>query len=78
MDDRVQAITNMPPPVNVSKLRAFLGMINFYVFTKSLDSASSSVQVAEERSPVEVAGKGTGSIRSSQSITDVSKSPGTL
>ena len=30
MDDRVQAITNLPPPVNVSKLRAFLGTINFY------------------------------------------------
>ena len=30
MDDRAQAIIDMPPPVNLSKLRAFLGMINFY------------------------------------------------
>lgn len=30
MNDRVQAITDMPPPTNLSKLRAFLGMINFY------------------------------------------------
>ena len=29
-DDKVQAITNMPQPNNMSKLRAFLGMVNFY------------------------------------------------
>ena len=49
VDDRAEAITNMPPPTNVSKLRAFLGMINFYgkfLYTKPLYSTLPAVQAA--------------------------------
>lgn len=38
-DDKVQAITDMPRPTNVSKLRAFLGLVNFYgKFLKDLST----------------------------------------
>ena len=30
MEDRVEAITNAPPPRNVSELKSYLGMINYY------------------------------------------------
>ena len=30
MEDKVEAITNAPPPWNVSELKSYLGMINYY------------------------------------------------
>ena len=30
MEDKVEAITNAPPPRNVSELKSYLGMINYY------------------------------------------------
>ena len=37
-EDKVQAITDMPQPTNVSKLRAFLGLVNFYGKFKDLST----------------------------------------
>ena len=30
MDDEVEAITNAPSPTNVSELKSYLGLINYY------------------------------------------------
>ena len=39
MDDKVEAITNAPSPTNVSELKSYLGLINYY--QKFLPSLSS-------------------------------------
>ena len=39
MEDKVEAITNAPPPRNVSELKSYLGMINYYKkFSTNLSS----------------------------------------
>ena len=53
MEDKIRAITEASPPTNVSQLRSFLGLINYYgIFFKFGSHVSPIVQPVVESYPM--------------------------
>ena len=50
LTEKVRAIQQAPTPTNLTELKSYLGLISYY---RKFDASGSSLQVAEQESPLE-------------------------